>query len=806
MLIQTVLLALITRTTALLNQTIIDGITFENYGMTGFGLLPANSLDKYGETISFGSSVAYQDLSVDDEGVYHFTAWGLPDRGYNVKGTVNTLARIHKFSVDYTPKNESTNYNIIWNYEDTILLKDMNGQSLTGLDSNTSYTWNGKKLPAVTYQGDGWGNNMYTGPNTTALCLDAEGLTLIGGDLANGFWISDEYGPSLMKFDAQGNLQDYIQAPDSILPHAKDNSIDFSSENPPDWLTGYVAPVVTTGRTDNKGYEGVDISPDGKFLYALLQSATMQDGGNKAKSRMNTRLVKYDITGSTPQQVGEYVVVLPTYQEMDSGVLKPKTAAQSEMRVISEDIIMVLPRDSDLGHGGEDGTQAIFKHVDFWSLKDATNIIGQYDSVGAAISTSNGVLNGNITPATYYPFISLIDDDQLSKFGIHNGGDADATLINEKWEGMTLIPVDCTTDEYFLLLVSDNDYKTTQGKEDFGKISYDAGIDVDNQSMMFHIKLPNLPHGNACSASSSSSDVSQSSSSNGSSSASQPSSILSPESSTATSLSSQTSVETSITNDNLARYNNNIQTPVYIYTGSETLTRTLTFTNDIIDVPVGGIFPRDITIEQTIVIIPTPTVTGWSGSFTTTAVVQMTEILNDGETRLVDVTLVETPISSILGTTSSSTANSTASSLTANSSYSASMTTITTVVNGVTKTLVVPCETVQPNATQSYTIVTTVINGTTSTLTVPCDTVGKTQSMTTITTVIAGITVTTVVPCDSITSVGLGATTIVTKNTASTSTSITQSSRPQISQYEGMAAFNTVGMSAAVIAIVAVLL
>ncbi|GAV28656.1 hypothetical protein PMKS-002130 [Pichia membranifaciens] len=479
----------------------IEGSTYQSFGLVGFGRISSDAVDKYQETIAPGSSVQIESssLKVDSRGVYHFTAWGLPDRGMNVDGTVNTFSRIHKFNVDFTLKNSSSSDNMIWTYEDTILLTDFKGQYLSGLDSNTTVTFNGNEVPAVTYNGDGWGSYMNSSSTTTRISLDSESLTFIDGSIENGFWISDEYGPSLIKFDSTGKMIDYIAAPEAILPHVK-GKLFFSSDDTLWTDPSYSVAPNTDGRTGNHGYEGMDITPDGKYLFTLLQSATVQDGGDNSKSRMNSRLLKYDLTTSPASLVGEYVIVLPTYEENG----KTKTAAQSEMRVVNENLIMALPRDSDLGRGGEDGTRAIFKHVDFWSLTDAENIVGKYDDAGAQISTSKGVLSSNITPATHYSFIDMLDETELAKFNLHNGGTDDDHMLNEKWEGIALVPVQCTTDEYFLLLISDNDYKTTDGFLNYGKIAFDSGIDVDTQTLMFHIKLPTLPHGQSCASSSSS--------------------------------------------------------------------------------------------------------------------------------------------------------------------------------------------------------------------------------------------------------------------------------------------------------------
>ena len=82
----------------------------------------------------------------------------------------------------------------------------------------------------------------------------------------------------------------------------------------------------------------------------------------------------------------------------------------------------------------------------------------------------DGVLNADITPATFCPFIDINNNDQLGRFGLHNGGSQDIRLLNEKWESLSLVPVDRSDkkgnqgEEYFLFVASDNDFITQKGK------------------------------------------------------------------------------------------------------------------------------------------------------------------------------------------------------------------------------------------------------------------------------------------------------------------------------------------------------
>lgn len=159
----------------------------------------------------------------------------------------------------------------------------------------------------------------------------------------------------------------------------------------------------------------------------------------------------------------EYVVPLPI---LPTG----KVAGQSEIHFISEDQFLVLARDGGGGHG-QASSESIYRNADVFDISKATNIKNaRNDAVGGAIASSKGELNTDVVPATYCPWLSYNNNDELNRFGLHNGGDQDATLLNEKWESFALVPVDDKFStkgvgkEYYLISFSDNDFITQNGQ------------------------------------------------------------------------------------------------------------------------------------------------------------------------------------------------------------------------------------------------------------------------------------------------------------------------------------------------------
>ena len=263
-----------------------------------------------------------------------------------------------------------------------------------------------------------------------------------------------------------------IMPPAAYIPH-RNGSISFSADSPPIYNPNEtIIPANTvTGRDNNQGFEGLTLSSDGKTLYALLQSALDQEGGPNNPYRLQARLIEYDVSNpDAPVYTAEYVVTLPLYTDPAAKASKAtKVAAQSDIHSLGNGQFLVLARDSNAGHG-QSSSLSVYRHADIFDISSssgATNIdSAANDATNGSIASSTGVLNAGIKAAGYCTFLDYNVNSQLGRFGLHNGGAQDATLLNEKWESLAMVPVDGQDGkdgEWFLFSLSDNDFITQDG-------------------------------------------------------------------------------------------------------------------------------------------------------------------------------------------------------------------------------------------------------------------------------------------------------------------------------------------------------
>jgi hypothetical protein len=177
---------------------------------------------------------------------------------------------------------------------------------------------------------------------------DPEGLVAAKD---GSFWVSDEYGPFITHFDARGRQIGRLSPFDGSLP------------------------VELGNRVPNKGMEGLTITPDGRTLVGIMQSALQAPDLTKKPSNVTTvRIVTYNLKTHVTH---EYVYLLDD-PKVNSG-------AVSEITAISNTQFLVDERDGKVEPGAY---KKLFK-VD---LTGATDVGPHATVAGAAYQAAHGGL------------------------------------------------------------------------------------------------------------------------------------------------------------------------------------------------------------------------------------------------------------------------------------------------------------------------------------------------------------------------------------------------------------------------------
>jgi hypothetical protein len=465
------------------DRVTIDGHVFVNHGLVGVGRIPADLRDGLGETFGSGSGFAADPKTwIRTSDGYRGDFFLLPDRGYNVAGTTDYRARVYKLSVALKPPANPAGLpvaerqrSILATLVDTIMLTDAAGQPLTGLDPA-----NGGIRPGAA------GFPDLPQASTGRVSIDTEALVLMPD---GSFFIGDEYGPYIYRFSDSGHMLAAIRPPDAFIP--KRNRKDhFSSNNPGRDEPPPQPENPDSGRQNNQGFEGLALTPSGRWLVAALQSATRQDGGTSPETRRYTRMLYYDLVDiDHPRLTREHVVPLPVFKDAQG---RTRVAAQSELFALDETHFLLLCRDSDNGYGKKSAA-SLYRRIEILDTSKADNIANR-DWHGDVPVAPQGTLDGRIVTATLTPFIDINDNDELGRFGLHNGEPNDPNNLSEKWEGMAIVPAldPANPRDFFLFVTNDNDFITRNGYQVETPYKDPSGVDVDTVILAYRLTLPDL--------------------------------------------------------------------------------------------------------------------------------------------------------------------------------------------------------------------------------------------------------------------------------------------------------------------------
>lgn len=361
--------------------------------------IPGNTLDASGgTTVNNGRLGFFSDLYYDPNRQEY---WGVSDRGPG-GGTIPYDTRVNRFTLTVDPVSGAIgNFNVV----ETIVFR--NGFfSYNGLAPNPS--------------------------NTLGLSFDPEGFVILGQ--SGNFLVSDEYAPRLIEFARNGDFIRQYQVPANAVPKVGAD-VNYNASTS-------AAPNLTAGRDNNRGLEGLAISPDGRYAYAMLQNGLVTDGVYSAPDTFTrslyTRILKYDT--ATGLNVAQYAYKLDS---VGSG------RGISALVALDDTRFMVLERNNrGLGVPNANLGTPWDKKVYLIDLLGATDV--------------TGIDLNSASPAGVTPVMKAAAD--LINLAANTSSVSLSALGNkapEKWEGLTVGP-QLSDGSYLLLAGTDNDYSVTQ--------------------------------------------------------------------------------------------------------------------------------------------------------------------------------------------------------------------------------------------------------------------------------------------------------------------------------------------------------
>lgn len=339
--------------------------------------------------------------------------YALTDRGPNTSYNVNHDHGKIFLDPSYTPRiglfELQANGTICKIQE--ILLKNPQGQAISGLPNlhfgaskEIAYDQHGCVLAQ--------GNDEFG--------LDSEGLVALKDGT---FWVSDEYGPHLVHFDHQGIEIDRINAYSEDTRRKSD----------------YLLPAEYANRRQNRGMEGLTITPDQKKLVGMMQSSMSNPDASVTRSDL-VRIVQIDLH---TKAVSQYLY----QQEADV-----KEHSNTAITALSASSFLVAERDDDFY---KDNAQA-FKRVYKINLEAATDLEQVQPSGVIQQDIHLGLM---IEGQTIEQYVSRAGWSGLSAHGILP---VSKTLVvdlverlrypHDKVEGLWVI------DNQYLAVINDDDY------------------------------------------------------------------------------------------------------------------------------------------------------------------------------------------------------------------------------------------------------------------------------------------------------------------------------------------------------------
>jgi hypothetical protein len=261
--------------------------------------------------------------------------------------------------------------------------------------------------------------------------LDTEGIAALPG---GGFWVSDEFGPSLVRLDTEGRVLR------RLIPEGTD-------------LRGAAYPVeanlpaIAARRQINRGFEAIALSPDGKWLFLAFQSPLAHPDEEAHAQGRHVRLWRLDPeTGAVAAQYLYPLDAPETFlRDLAKGPLERSDLKVSELCWVGEGSLLVLERGSE--------TTKIYKVTP----SDERALPPEH------LDPATRPTAEELSARDSGPGLPLLDKELLFSSD-------DAPELGADLEGMAILS------PFELLLVNDNDFGVEGGETGFWRVRFDQPL------------------------------------------------------------------------------------------------------------------------------------------------------------------------------------------------------------------------------------------------------------------------------------------------------------------------------------------